>query len=154
MGFDDDNEFVEVYNQSGVSVNLDGLMIHDSSNEAEVTSDVVIANNSYAVFFRGNNPVWGWGAFGVERDGSYIGQVALSNGNGEQVSLFAPLGVEPLAASVVYTTGQVGRSWNLDPRAFADPGIANAWCYSSTFIGSMDRATPGTANDTCLNFFP
>ncbi len=154
IGFDDYNEFVEVYNQSGGTVNLDGLMIRDNSNEAVVESDAVIPNNSYAVFFRGSNPAWGWGAFGVDRDGAYVGQVALSNGTGEQVSLHQPLGLEALAESQFYPSGQVGRSWSLDPRAFNNPGNANAWCYSTTFIGMQDRATPGTANDTCSNFFP
>jgi hypothetical protein len=154
MGFDDFNEYVEVYNQSGVSVNLDGLLIQDTSTESVVTSDVVIANNSYAVFFRGDNPDWGWGAFGIDRDGSYTDVVAFSNSTGEQAFILQPLGLEPLAESQAYPGGQVGRAWNLDPRSFGNPGNANAWCYSTTFVGSMDRATPGLANDACSNFFP
>ncbi|MFH1464389.1 MAG: MopE-related protein [Pseudomonadota bacterium] len=144
-------EWIEVYNASGGSVDLNGLQIvDDGGNIATVSGASVQASGSLAVLAVGDSGTWGY--VGFSPDGYYGSNVALGN-NGDQLILQNGAGI--LDASPAWLSGTVGagESWSLDPTAVdvtSNDDSAN-WCPATTALGSTgDYGTPGAGNDTCL----
>ncbi len=146
---DTECEWFEVYNASGGSVDLDGLIVEDDGgNTATVTGSAVMAAGSYIVLAIGDSSTWGYAGF--TPDGYYGTTVALGN-SGDQVSIYNSLGLIDSAAA--YTSGSAGVSLTLDPsytdaRLNDNPGY---WCNAaSTISGTSDLGTPGAVNDYCF----
>jgi hypothetical protein len=142
-------EWFELYNASGGSVDLDGLIIEDDGgNTATVTGSSVMAAGSTIVLAIGDSSSWGYTGF--TPDGYYGSTVALGN-SGDQVSIANSLGVLDVAAA--YSGGTAGYSLSLDPASLDvtsndDPAY---WCEAVSAIGSTgDFGTPGAANDSCF----
>ena len=142
-------EWFELYNASGGSVDLDGLIIvDDGGNTATVTGSAVMAAGSWIVLAIGDSSSWGYTGF--TPDGYYGSTVALGN-SGDQVTISNTLGDLDVAAA--YTSGSAGESLSLDPTALDVTSNDDSayWCESvSTIAGTSDLGTPGAANDSCL----
>jgi len=143
-------EWVEVYNASGGSVDLNGLIVEDAgANTATITGSAVMAAGSNILLAVGDSSTWGYTGF--TPDGYYGSSVAFGN-TGDQVMIANSAGY--LDASPAYTSGvsSAGYSWNLEPAATDvalndDPGW---WCEATSAIGSTgDYGTPGASNDVC-----
>lgn len=82
---DSTGEWIEVYNRTDFSVDLNGAIVEDGSSGARSTlSNVaIIPARSYAVIGKGNAPC------GVDADGSFGSGIALNNG-GDRLNLRRP----------------------------------------------------------------
>ncbi len=146
---DADCEWVELYNASGGSVDLDGLIVQDDGgNTATVNGSPVLASASTIVLAVGDSSTWGYTGF--TPDAYYGSTVALGNG-GDQVSIANSAGILDTAAA--YTGGtSPGSSLSLDPTArdVSSNDDPASWCLAtSTITGTSDLGTPGTGNDPC-----
>ncbi len=148
---DADCEWFEIYNASGQTVDLDGVVLEDADGDSATISDCAdMAAGSYMVVARGASSTWGY--IGFTPDAYYGSSVALGN-SGDQVLISNSLGT--LDETPVYTSGDAspGESWSLDPTAM-DVTInddAAYWCAAaSTIAGTKDLGTPGASNDSCF----
>ena len=142
-------EWIELYNASGGSVDLNGLVIiDDGGNTATVTGSSVMASGSYIVLAIGDSSTWGYTGF--TPDGYYGTTVALGN-TGDQVIIANSLG--DLDTAAAYTGGTAGYSQSLDPAGLdvTTNDDAGYWCEPTSAIGTTgDHGTPGAANDGCV----
>lgn len=157
VGTDDGNEWVEIYNPTANSIDLNGLVFEDGNpSTGRIRDSVVVAAGDYAVLATGDGTGWGYGPVGFTPDGYYHGtgsSMALSNSNGETVAI--KVGTNTIDVIPAYTNLTLnGTSWSLSG-AVAPTATANdtavSWCPSTSLIGTSttDHGTPGAANDTC-----
>jgi hypothetical protein len=141
-------EWIELYNASGGSVDIDGLVLEDDGgNTATVVSGSVFAAGSYIVLAIGDSTTWAYTGF--TPDGFYGSSMALGN-SGDSVLIENSAMI--LDASFVYATAVAGESYNLDIGALDEVSNDDAanWCLSTTAIGSTgDYGTPGAVNESC-----
>jgi hypothetical protein len=141
-------EWIELYNASGGSVDINGLIIvDDGGNTATVTGSPVMASGSYIVLAIGDSSTWGYTGF--TPDGYYGSTVALGN-TGDQITIANSLG--DLDTAAAYTGGNAGFSQNLDPTGLdvTSNDATGYWCEPTSAIGTTgDFGTPGAANDSC-----
>lgn len=146
-------EWVELYNDSQRTLDLDGWTLRDLGSNRTVLSApagaLVVAPGEFLVVGRSGDPAQNGG---VDVDATYSG-FTLGNG-ADQIVLDAPGGHE--IDRVEYGDGPVwpdepGRSVSLSPRAWGTPGAAlpGSWCPGSSPMSGGDQGTPGAANDTC-----
>lgn len=142
IGEDAGNEFVEIYNNSGTTVNLDGLVLTDNVGIETIYSTTVVPAGGYAVIARAGGG-WGWP---VGFDGTYGTTVSFSNSTAEYVTLSNVSGT--LDTTSYYTTWSSGRTWSLDTST--GYGADAVWCTATSTSGSWDNyGTPGAPNDSC-----
>jgi hypothetical protein len=147
-------EWFEIYNASGVDVDLKGLEIFDTDaitkgNLIAITSSVVVADGGLAVL--GRNGDTGTNG-GVTLDYAYGSGHTLGNGADE---VFLGNGSTVLD-SIAYDNGaswpdSAGASFGLaevSQDATSNDDGAN-WCLAASTFGAGDLGTPGTANDSC-----
>ena len=144
---DSAGEWFEVYNNSGGTVNLDGLIVKDNASSFTVSSTTLEFDDGEYVVFGINGTTTTNG--GVPVDYDYSGP-ALSN-SGDVVSLEYSTTVFD---SVTYTSswpGGSGISMSLCPE-FTD-SIDNDtkanWTDAESSYGAGDLGTPGDENDAC-----
>jgi hypothetical protein len=153
---DEAGEWFEIYNMSGVEINLNGLMvtelIDDNSDTEEdvfvVSEDVIVAVGAFVVFGLNNDVTLNGGA---NIDYVYSGMglangsdsIVLKNGNG-------------IIDSVLYDDGvgfhdRKGASLSLDQSNFnsEDNDSGASWCQALSVMSSGDLGTPGINNDPC-----
>jgi hypothetical protein len=146
-------EWFEVYNASGFTVDLNGLVVSrisssGSSSSFTVSTQLIVPAGAFVVF--GNNG-------DVSNNGGVIvdyeyGGFALVN-SGIQIMLETPLGViiDTVDFSGGYPPGGDGTALALDPN-FTD-SISNdnpaSWCSATLAYGIGDLGTPGSPNLTC-----
>lgn len=143
-------EWFEVYNASGVDVDLNGLLVTDlGSDSFTVSGSLIVAAGDYVVL-------------GVDadttRNGTYTpdhdyASFSLGNADDELVLSYAALVIDQIA----WDGGPAwpdpnGASMNLDPAAIDatlndDP--TNRCTAPTTTFGAGDRGTPGAINDSC-----
>jgi hypothetical protein len=146
---DDDGEWFEVYNNTGTSMNLVGLVVFDlGSNTFTVQSDLWISPGVHAVLgaegdpgLNGGAPVdYVWGSFNLgnsddeiylDHDGAVLDSVEWDGG---------VLWIDPTGASMSLEPTGYDTTDNDDP-AF--------WCEASTTFGLGDLGSPGSVNPTC-----
>ncbi len=151
FGSDTDQEWFEVHNASGATVNLHGWLLRDDDGEDEYIDDALtLAHNAQAVFAdEADSTLNG----GVTVDVAYGGAIALSNG-GDELRLISPLGeeVDGVVWDDVSFVIQEGAALNLDPTALdaTSNDDGSNWCPSLAppFSGNS-TGTPGAPNASC-----
>jgi len=145
---DADGEWFELLNNSGLDVNLFGLVVSDlGSDEFTVEDDVWIAPGAYAVLGRDGDVAANGG---VEIDYVYSG-LTLGNGDDE---LALTLGGQPLddqAWDNLVWPSTAGAAMSLDPD-FLDPVLNDdptAWCDAPDAWAGADTGSPGEPNPEC-----
>ncbi|MGC6510504.1 MAG: MopE-related protein [Myxococcota bacterium] len=143
-------EWIEVYNNSGVDVNLDGLVLTDGVQSTTINrSNFVVTAGSYVVFGTRYSNLNG----GASVQYVYPNSQLRLAGN-EQVSL--------VAGSVTLDTfdwdsggsypAALNTSLSLSPSVLSASGndTSSNWCLPSSTYGSVNLyGTPGAANDSC-----
>jgi hypothetical protein len=150
-GNDEEAEWFEVYNASGQSINLKGLIVGDDGDETTtLRTGAVIGIGGYAVF--GVGAMEGWAYTDFEPDGWYsYGYVGMSN-DGDALHVSNASGILDSSANYSDSVGAEGVSWQLDSGVLDSSGNddASQWCDSTAPIGeSGDLGTPREPNSTC-----
>jgi hypothetical protein len=145
-------EWFEVYNNTGDTLNLNGLEISDAGTDStSLTSDVTLAAGEYLVF--GNNDDVTTNG-GVTVDVLYSG-ITLGNVGDELILGYAGVTFDEIAWDDGATFPDAnGLSASLDPSALdaTDNDDGANWCEASSTYGDGDFGTPGSANDVCPSF--
>ncbi|MCB9794190.1 MAG: lamin tail domain-containing protein [Alphaproteobacteria bacterium] len=155
IGNDDVNEWVEIYNASGGSVNLAGLIVQDDGgNQATVSDPVEVPAASYFVVAAGDGSNFGYATFAPV---AFYGTLALGNG-GDQIWLKRAgdeADEDAIDVAAPYNDGNSGLAWQLDAAYLSgdtNDDTAN-WCETSADwapeIESANYGTPGAANVSC-----
>ncbi|MEM7676540.1 MAG: lamin tail domain-containing protein, partial [Myxococcota bacterium] len=137
-------EYIEVYNTSTVTVDLNGCVLADAENDSHtITMPVTIAPGGYATLARSANPGF---------VPSYVFSDFLLGNGADEVVLRCG---DELIDSVEYDGGPMfpdptGASMNLNPDLLTaeDNDLGANWC-ESTSVFNGDRGTPNAANDSC-----
>ncbi|MCK6507919.1 lamin tail domain-containing protein, partial [Myxococcota bacterium] len=146
---DAEGEWFEVYNASGLSLDLDGLVVSDDGGETfTVEGALLVGPDGYVVFGRsGDTSVNG----GVSVDHVYSG-MNLGNGDDEIVLSNSAGTID----AVRYDGGSTfpdptGAAMNLAPEALDASlnDLGASWCEALTPYGLGDLGTPGAPNDDC-----
>jgi hypothetical protein len=164
---DEDGEWVELYNTSGSTLDIQGYSFHDDGADIWVfDASIQVEAHGYIVlcanidpsvnggvpcdgwFYRnplGETPSAGWG---------HGSGVAIAN-NDDELELTSPGGVDIDKFDYDDTDSdpiEAGMSFGLDPERLdgdLNDDIAN-WCVQTTILDTMiDPGTPGTPNDSC-----
>lgn len=149
---DNDCEWIEIKNQSGGSVNLEGLILSDASGAVGTVkltdSASALADGAHIVLGTGNATGWGYADFTPE---GFYGSVPAWNNDGDIVIVSNNTGVLFTSPGTGSST-DAGVSWQLDG-SISDATAASdasAWCPSTDEIGtSGDYGTPGASNNSC-----
>ncbi|MEY3015662.1 MAG: hypothetical protein RIT45_4397 [Pseudomonadota bacterium] len=148
---DADGEWFEVYNASGVEVDLAGLLIHDDGNDKYnvLGGKTLVAAGAYFVFGRTlDTAVNG----GVTVDHTYGNSISLTNSNDsivlesngvviDKVAWDTKAGWPVLNGKAMQLSAEVTDATDNDNPAF--------WCAASEPMSSGDTGTPGKANSAC-----
>ena len=144
-------EWFEVYNASGTSLNLNGLVINSAGNSGHtITDDVVVAPGNQALLnVRVTTSLNG----GTVGDYTYsYSQVGFAKT--DSLSLVAS-GTTIDSVSYGFSSHSLenGKSISLASSVLSASGndTASNWCASSSTYGDGDFGTPGLANDLCAN---
>jgi len=148
---DSEGEWFEVYNASGVAVNMNGLTIQDDDGDTfTIGSDVVVASGVYALFAKNGDNATNGGLPAVDYD--YPSSFVLANGADEIVIMDGSTEID----RVEYDGGP----------SFPDPNGASMALVNVTYDNSVganwaeevnetygdgDYGTPGAAPDPPLN---
>ena len=144
-------EWFEIYNNTGGTVDLDGLQIFDTSesspgDEATVSGTVLVASGDHAVFGRyasRNGGVTLDYAYGTAHTLHDFDEIFLANSSGTLDSVAWDNGTtfpDPTGASISLDSAAQNASDN-------DNG--NNWCAATSSFGDGDLGTPGASNDDC-----
>ena len=153
MVLDDDGEWFEIYNNTGLPLNLIGMVVSDAgSNIFTVDADLWVQPDTHAVLGANADPAANGGAL-VDYEWD---EYNLSNGDDEIY-----LEHDGVMLDEVEYTGAApwvdptGASMSLDPTTY-DPDLnddpAN-WCEAPTTFGLGDGGSPGDFNGTCCPDF-
>jgi len=147
---DSDGEWFELFNNTGVAINLVGALVYDlGSDSFTVDDDLWIPVGEHALLGRDDDPA-------VNGDVSldYVYGSAMSLANGED-ELFVELDGVILDALPAFDDvdwpDSAGHSMSLDPLAY-DPALNDDpvnWCDAPTAWAGADFGSPGEANPTC-----
>lgn len=145
-------EWIEIFNNTDVDVNLQGLRIQDDATNEGIVDDIaVVGPFSYAVIAA--NDVGEW-PYALAADG-YFGALPSLTNTGNTVVLLNDFDV--LDEMAPWSNAPSGRSWSLDPFALdpADNDVAGNWCYSDDPLVDANVAgehgTPGADNGFACN---
>lgn len=138
-------EWIEVYNASPRSLDINGWTLRDATGSHVITapSPLSIPSGAFAVLALDANELV---ACGVAALYDYA-TISLNNG-GDTVALDA-CGVT--IDSMSYASSSNGRTLSLDPAATS--ALANddpaKWCAATSVMTCGDRGTPAASNDAC-----
>ena len=142
-------EWFEVYNTSGVDININGLVLSDKDTDSyTIAKDVIVYADGYALLAANDSVARNGGL--PKADATYNRNVfRFDNGNDE---LYLYNGVEYI--DKVNWTGTMlteGYSVNLDPAAMdaTSNDTSTNWCAATSMYGSADYGTPQDSNDDC-----
>jgi len=151
-GVDDDQEWFEVYNASGVDLNVMSWEIYDLDTDTHVVSEgipLIIAADSYYVFGESIDPALNGGA-GVDYE--YGNAISLGNSDDEIYLAIDGMVVD----GVEYDDGvnfpdPTAASMNLDP-GYVDADyndFGSVWCEATLASFGNGLGTPGDVNELC-----
>lgn len=150
-------EWVELYNNSGSTMNLNGFELHDDATDTHViNADIVVPAGARVVLSRNNDFNTNGGVFAAYEYGGFV----LGDTQDQIVLSFDGVEIDRFDYDLTtYSPSLAGRALALDPD-LGDPDpinndTASNWCGSSnplTAPGS-DFGTPGGANDACQCYF-
>lgn len=153
----DNCEWIEIFNNTAQQVDLNGLVIQDSLQQAnqqgKVNVSVLVDPGAYAVL--GKTTMVNW-PYPNPPAAFYGANPALNNSGGDQV--FLKNSTITIDKSAAYTTvmGDQGLSWKLDPTKVnaADNDVAANWCYSADVFYMAEKGSPGVANEAACTPLP
>jgi hypothetical protein len=150
---DTQGEWIELYNNSGFTQNLRGLVIRRGSNNAlhVIASDVMLAPASYAVLAR---------SAAASDSVDYVYGSAISLGNSGENLIVNTFGTDGTDGDVIcsvdygasgFPSGVNGKSIQLDPgiTGAGEAMLGTNWCVSTLPYNTGDLGTPGSINTTC-----
>jgi len=148
---DDTCEWLELYNPSAGTVDLNGLVLEDGSGRQDALRvSVVVQARSYVVLGGRDAETWSQPAF--TPDAYWGDHFQLTNG-GSSVELLVPsTGVSVDAISYPAAAAAGGYSWQLTSTVTDATGNDDSdnWCIGTSRIGaSNDSGTPGQPNAEC-----
>jgi hypothetical protein len=149
-------EWIELYNTTNESYNLNGLQISSSGDSGHtISSDVNIPAKGYVVISVKTSPAENGGIDNVSYAYPYsgirlLGDDSLSLSNGA-VTLDT-VTFQRFSPHWPGTT-EAGQSSSLTPSLLdsTSNNSLSSWCVGSTIYGDGDFGTPGEANDICPN---
>ncbi len=152
---DGNGEWFEVYNASGVTLELEGLVIRDDGGEYHVVSQpLTVGPGGYLVFGVNADPATNGG---VSVDYEWNAGIFLGNADDELI-LENALGVIDRVAWDGGTTwpDPDGATMTLDPgyRDATSNDDGGYWCFATSPFGAGDLGTPGAGNDPCFVVTP
>ncbi|MCE2557738.1 MAG: lamin tail domain-containing protein [Acidobacteria bacterium] len=147
-------EWFEIYNTSGIAVDINGWTIEEADGSPSHTINnggpLSIGGNTYAVLARDDDSTMNGGVTAVYEYGSW----ALSNSqdsivlkNGMTVVDTVEYDENPFPVAVGASIALAGAEGDL---ATVDNNASANWCLSTTEFGTgspKDKGTPGAAND-------
>ena len=148
---DNDCEWLELYNASGGSVDLYGLVLEDNAGRQDAITDSVVVVDGGLVLL-GTGSADGWGHAEFTPDAHWGTSFILGNSGGSVSLQVTSTGLTVDATDYSSDAGASGFSWQLSPSASDSTSNDDAanWCLSTSPIGSsVDYGTPGQANAEC-----
>ena len=146
---DADGEWFEIYNDTGLGLNLNGLgFMDDGSNDFVLTGDVYLFANEYLVLGKNGDTATNGG---VNLDYVYGSAMSLGNGTDELYIYNSSDFID----IVMWDNGATfpdpsGASISLNPGTNAtDNDDGSNWCEATSSYGDGDLGTPGFDNDAC-----
>lgn len=148
----DNCEWIEIFNNTDVDVNLQGLRIQDDAmNEGTIDAAVLVAPFSYAIVASHDMTTW---PYATAADAYFGTQPSLGNSGDTVVLLNAFEALDEIAG---WPSAPSGRSWSLDPFALdpTDNDLVANWCFSADPLVDANVAgeygTPGFDNGFTCN---
>ncbi|MFT4975556.1 MAG: hypothetical protein ACI8S6_001443 [Myxococcota bacterium] len=145
-------QWIEIYNNAGSSVDLNGLEVRDAAGLAfTISSSVPVAAGEYALLALRDNSSINGGLPTV--DYRYLSTALTLNTRTEMLTLQYD---GTIIDTITYDTdadypAAHGSSIIVDPTALtaAANDSSSGWCISTSTYGDGDFGTPGAANDSC-----
>jgi hypothetical protein len=142
-------EWFEVYNNTGVDMDLAGLIVEDlGSNTFTVDASLPVLAGDHAVFAKNGDPgVNG----GITPDWTWTGTFDVGNGEDEIILTFDGVELDQVAYDDPDWPDEAGEAMSLSDDLY-DTGLnddPDAWCGALAAYGDGDLGTPGAANPTC-----
>ena len=146
---DANGEWFEIYNDTGVGLNLDGLgFMDDGSDDFTVSGDLYLPADEYLVLGKSADTSTNGG---LDVDYEYGSGMGLTN-TSDEIHIYTP---SDFIDSVAWDNGatfpdQAGATIALDPgTSAADNDSGFSWCEGTSTYGEGDLGTPGVENDAC-----
>jgi len=150
-------EWVELYNNSGSTMNLNGFELHDDGTDSHtINADIVLPPGARVVLARNNDFGTNGGVFAAYEYSGFT----LGNTSDQIVLSFQGVEIDRFNYDLsTYSPALTGRALSLDPN-LGDPDptandLGSNWCGSSNPLTSpgSDFGTPGGVNDDCACYF-
>ena len=144
---DTNGEWIEIYNNSGEIINLNGMILRRSGTSTlhTIESDVILAPGNYAVI--------GKTASATDHVDYVCSWLSLTN-SGNELSIEANDGTVLCCIDFRvegFGMPPAGKSLQLDPSVtdITAARLGSSWCASTLQYSTGDYGTPGSANSAC-----
>ncbi|MFT5684921.1 MAG: hypothetical protein ACI8RZ_005866, partial [Myxococcota bacterium] len=144
-------EWLEVYNNSSIFVDLNGLQVSDSGSDIFVVSgSVPLRPGEYAVFATRSSSALNGGLPAVDYRYTYNTEMALDTTD-EIIISYGTVDFDSIAWNTTDYPATSGVSKNLGTPYFSelDNDDAASWCDATTTYGDGDYGTPSGENSDC-----
>ena len=144
-------EWLEIYNNSSLYVDLDGLEISDSGSDIFVVSGALpLRPGERAVFAARTNPFVNGGNTEVDYRYFWGSEMDLKE-NDDLILAFGATTFDEVSWSTASFPSTLGVSKNLSTDFFdeSDNDSGASWCDATTSYGDGDFGTPGEENSDC-----
>ncbi len=149
---DAEGEYIEVYNTTQASINLNGWYLIRGTNDQhhQIHSDVILAPGQYAVLAASASAA-------AQVDYVYSGISLVNGGDTLVISTHSSIASGNAIVCLVdygsdgFLTNLNGASLQLDPSVadVSDARLGSNWCTSLVAFSTGDRGTPGSSNADC-----
>ncbi len=147
---DSAGEWFELYNASGSTLELEGLIVYDLGGEDWLIEDSLpLESGAYAVMARTSLAT-------TQADLIWSGFQLVNSADEIVLATYGTDGTDgDIIHQVIYDNvdwpDTAGASMSLDPDLFdaASAALPSSWCAGRSVYDSGDRGTPGAVNDDC-----